>query len=509
MALETRADTVTVNGRTVTRTYDATTRTTTDTTPEGRQSRTVLDSAGRPALFQTGDLTPTELSYDPNGRIDGIARGARVTGMTYDPNTGDLESITDPLNRTVGFIYDDEGRVTTQTLPDGRQIGYGYDDDGNLTSITPPGRPVHDFIYSGTNQQRWYIPPQPDPAMPLPERRTKYAYNVDGQLTRITRPDGQAINFNYDVQTGQLLTQNIPTGQRRYQYDQETGNLHILTAPDGGTITYGYDGALPTGETWAGTVAGSVSRIYDSSFRVDSQSVNAAHTVNFTYDNDDLLTGAGAMTMSRDPVDGLLEATGIGAGTDSTSYDAFGDPNAYTATVNTTDVFDVRYVRDELGRIIEKVETIDDGTGPVTTSYVYDYDTAGRLSDVTRDGTPIAHYEYDSNGNRVPEGDGNPATSTFTEHGGGLLGASYDDQDRLEFYTTIGGGRVDYTYTANGELSSKTLASTGETTSYTYDVLGNLRDVTLPDGTLIESVIDGQNRRIGKKVDGTPVQGFL
>jgi RHS repeat-associated protein len=39
--------------------------------------------------------------------------------------------------------------------------------------------------------------------------------------------------------------------------------------------------------------------------------------------------------------------------------------------------------------------------------------------------------------------------------------------------------------------------------------LGNLRHVELPDGTDIDYVIDGQNRRIGKKEDGTLVQGFL
>jgi RHS repeat-associated protein len=44
---------------------------------------------------------------------------------------------------------------------------------------------------------------------------------------------------------------------------------------------------------------------------------------------------------------------------------------------------------------------------------------------------------------------------------------------------------------------------------YNYDVLGNLISVTLPDGTLIDYVIDGQNRRIGKKVNGTLTQGFL
>ena len=47
------------------------------------------------------------------------------------------------------------------------------------------------------------------------------------------------------------------------------------------------------------------------------------------------------------------------------------------------------------------------------------------------------------------------------------------------------------------------------TTSYDYDAFGNLRHVTLPDGTAIDYLIDGQNRRIGKKVNGAVVEGLL
>lgn len=68
-------------------------------------------------------------------------------------------------------------------------------------------------------------------------------------------------------------------------------------------------------------------------------------------------------------------------------------------------------------------------------------------------------------------------------------------------------GDTKYEYTVNGELLSK--SSTGKITRYEYDVLGNLKSVTLPDGKQIEYVIDGRNRRIGKKVKGTLTQGFL
>jgi len=52
--------------------------------------------------------------------------------------------------------------------------------------------------------------------------------------------------------------------------------------------------------TWSGPITGNVHRDYDNNFRVKSESVNGT-AVNFTYDNDDLLTDAGVMSIGRDP----------------------------------------------------------------------------------------------------------------------------------------------------------------------------------------------------------------
>jgi RHS repeat-associated protein len=150
-------------------------------------------------------------------------------------------------------------------------------------------------------------------------------------------------------------------------------------------------------------------------------------------------------------------------------------------------VYAITYTRDQLGRITQRVETIDGST----TTYGYVYDLAGRLAEVQQNGSTSASYTYDSNGNRLSATIGGTSTS-----------GTYDDQDRMLSY-----GGTTYTYTANGERASKTAG--GETTTYAYDELGNLRAVTLPDGTAIAYLIDGSNRRIGKLVDGTLVQGFL
>ena len=156
------------------------------------------------------------------------------------------------------------------------------------------------------------------------------------------------------------------------------------------------------------------------------------------------------------------------------------------ATVSGATIYKVDpFTRDDLGRIRFKTETI----GGVTQTYEYQYDLGGRLDRVLRDAVLIADYDYDSNGNR-----------TAAPNLVGLAG--YDDQDRLATY-----GANSYTYTDNGELLTKTTPS--GTTTYGYDALGNLSIVVQPDGTLISYVIDGNNRRVGKRIGGVLTQVFL
>src|SRR5439155_5798373 len=124
---------------------------------------------------------------------------------------------------------------------------------------------------------------------------------------------------------------------------------------------------------------------------------NDANTISFGYDNDSLLTSAGSLTITRNAQNGLITGSTLGAVTDSRSYSTFGELSRYTAMTNSATVFDVSYTRDKLGRVTQKVETI----GGVTDTFVYTYDTAGRLTDVTKNSALLSHYSYDSNGNRL------------------------------------------------------------------------------------------------------------
>jgi RHS repeat-associated protein len=473
-------DTETINGRTYTSVFTGASKTYVNTTPVKRKTTTILDSLERISSLQTGALLPIDLSYNAQGRISKIAQGTRTTAVTYDAN-GFLNSISDPLKLASSFTHDADGHLLTTTLPDGRVITYTYDANSNLTSVTPPGKTAHSLSYTAVNLLATYTPPAVSGTGP-----TTYAYNLDRNLTTVTRPDSEIITYGYDS-AGRLSSITTPTETADYSYDATTGNLSTASITGGEAIAYGYNGPLPTSSTWAGTVAGSVSRAYNDNFWVTSESIDSGNTINFTYDNDGLLTKAGSLVITNDPKDGLLKTVDLGSAKDSRTYDTYGELTGYTAKFDATALYILKFTRDADGRITTKVETV----GGKKNTFTYSYDAAGRLTGVKENGASISTYTYDTNSNRLT---GTTSSGTAT--------GTYDAQDRLLTY-----GDASYTYTANGELASMTMGS--QTTTYSYDVLGNLIAATLPNGTKITYVIDAENHRVGKKEGGVLQTGFL
>ncbi|QLI81199.1 RHS repeat-associated core domain-containing protein [Chitinibacter fontanus] len=243
-----------------------------------------------------------------------------------------------------------------------------------------------------------------------------------------------------------------------------------------------YDGALPKTITIAGPVPGNVGITYDNFFRVQQLGINGQNT-SYGYDNDGLLTQAGALTLNRDANNGLLTGTTLDNIKTEQEYDKFGLLKRLTAKLGSTVLFSETFTRDKLGRVEEKTTT----TGGPLSTYRYAYDASGRLSDVFKNGALQNHYEYDANGNRTLA-DG--------------IAASYDAQDRLKTF-----GTASYGFSANGELQTESTVAGNNT--FSYDVYGNLKQVTLASGGKIDYLVDGQNRRIGKKVNGVLTQGWV
>ena len=217
-----------------------------------------------------------------------------------------LETVTDPMTRVFGLAYDGlTDRVETQTLPappgETREVHYDYDPDGNLASLVPPGQPGHGFTSTPVDLFQQYAPPDLGPG----REDTNYTYDADRQLDFVDRPDGRALDPGYDA-AGRLTTLTIPEGVVQIAYHPTSGHVQTVTAPGSVTLSYGYDGPLLTSQSWTGPVAGTVSRTYDDDLRVATTSVNGTQSVAFQYDNDSLLTQAGALQLTRHAQTGLV-----------------------------------------------------------------------------------------------------------------------------------------------------------------------------------------------------------
>ncbi len=481
LSVQTATTTLALNGNSWTTVFNAAGLTQTVTSPMGRQVTTTLDSAGRPVQIAIPNTAPLSLAYDGHGRLVSTTQGTLTWSASYDA-LGYLASARDGLGNVTSYVNDAVGRPVEQFFPDMRVLATGYDGDSNATSLILPSGNIHDMGYTPVDLLATYSPPSLGAGI----WSTNYAYDLDRRPTLVTRPDGVTIAYGYDT-AGRLASLTLPQGQTTLSYSAATGNLTSIAAYSGEVTAYSFDGFLRTGVGWSGPVSGSLVLGFDSNFRVNAQAVNGI-SLPFGYDADGLMTQAGAMTLSNDPSNGRLTGTAIGSLTDAYAYDSNGLFASYVAQYSGTQIYSESVLRDINGRITQKTEAI----GSATHVWGYTYDVNGRLTEVTMDGHFASSYGYDEDDDR-----------TVFKNASGSVNPTYDAQDRLLTY-----GSTNYAYTANGELAGKTSA-TG-TTSYSYDAVGNLLSVTPPaPGSPVAYVADGENRRVGRLVNGVISQGFL
>ena len=505
LSLESQTDSRSINGKVWSSTFVKSTRTTTKRSPEGKTTSTVLDEFERPSRLERAGILPVEFEYDARGRLAVVRQGPRISRRTYyetnDSRNGYLQNVTNAALETVAMTPDARGRHVLEVYADSNQTAFSWDANNNLVSLIPPGRPAHAHSYNPLNTLESYTPPiLPD----VPTPGSTFTYDADGLPRLTTRPDGLVLERLYDA-GGRLEAITTPNGNYDYQYfgiapcmGCASGKLSRVTSPQGVALDFTYNGPLVTRSTWSGTTSGALSMTYDNNFRVATDTVSAGpanSTIRYGYDGDGLRicaspttcspAGSDALRAVMDPEIARVAQVVLGATTEAHSYNNFGElanlTSRHGSTVLYSEVMDSATApRDALGRITTRVEMT--ATGVATWQYAFD--VRGRLQEVFKNSASVERFTYDASGNRNSR---IAPTATWT--------GVYDDQDRLRSY-----GPFTYNYTANGELRSKTNA--GQTTTYTHDVRGNLVRVDLPNATIIEYVVDGQNRRVGKKRNG-------
>lgn len=457
--------------------YSSGNRTYTFISPVGRYSQQQINTQEQPIFLRQGLLNPITMQYDTRGRPYRVSQGDRVTQFIYGSN-GLVSEIIDPENRSTKFEYDANLRNTKVVTPGNREIFKSYDANGNLIGVTPEDRSEHELSHNLIDLLISYIPP----LLGQDELATSYEYNLDKQLTKISRPNGNDILYVYGNATGLLDQVTTPEGNYNYSY-LSNGQLRQITSADNIRMTYEYTGEIPYRFITSGEVNSDIWFGLNNFFNPSAISING-QLMTLGYDNDQLLTRAGAQTMQYNG-NGLLSLKTLGTISETYNYNQFGEIIEMAATGSP---FQYAVTRDKLGRITEKTESVDGSSE----SYSYRYDIEGRLYQVYKNSQLKSRYSYDRNNNRLQ------ATVD-----GLTKAASYDAQDRLLTY-----GTKSYGYNANGELTSVTDNENGEIKTFSYDSFGNLKLMNTA-GKNIQYVLDGQNRRIGKKVNGFLVQSFV
>lgn len=474
LSLQTLTDTVTVNGtRTFTRTYDAATRTLTETSAEGRQIVTVLDALGRVASHTPASaIAPIVFTYDGQGRIIEERQGSLSLTYGYDV-LNRLTTRTDAAGHVTEFAYDAADRVTTMTLPSGRAYQYGYDANGNRTGVTMPGGQSHALSYTSIDLESSYTPPG----------NSSYAraFNADRELTGMTLPGGRTTSQTYDA-LDRVTGISYPEGNAQFSYaaGDLTDRVSLITNTPGAgpsqDIALTYNGSLITGTTATGASPAQATYAYNNNFlptSMDLTSGTDSVPAALTWDRDGLMTGFGPFTFTRSGPGGAPGAiTADGALSTAYGYDT----NARLASRSQQVAGQARYSMqlsyDAGGRLTGKTETID-GTAR---AYVYTYDLDGQLTEVTRDGVAVERYGYDANGNRTSRQLGAaPAES-----------ASYDSQDRL-----TGRGGVTYQFNSDGFLAQR------GTDTFQYNTRGQLTGAAV-GAQSITYAYDGLGRRVSR-----------
>ena len=477
-------ETVTVNNKSTTLVNNTLQAQKTATSHEGRTITTVYDP--ETLLTESGSvpgLHSTNYAYDIRGRLTSISTNTRQTTFAYNAQ-GFLESVTAPDNHTTTYSYDPVGRITGISRPDDGFVGFTYDKNGNMAVLTNPVDVDHGFGFNNVNRNSFYQTPL--------SRSYSYIYDKDRRLIQTNFPSGKTIINDYVDPTdpndkSRIWQIRTPEGNIDFTYLCGTKVESITKGAE--STTYGYDGKLVTSETISGTLSQSIGYSYNNDFDL-TDSTYAGTTTSYAYDDDGLLTGAGNYTITRNAQNGLPESIAGGALSLSRTFNGYGEVESQNLTVNSLNVASWSLTRDNNGRITDKTETV----AGAASNYVYTYDSMGRLLTVTKDSALVEEYQYDLNGTRTYE------MNSLR----GIAGRnfSYSDEDHL-----LSAGSVTYAYDLDGFLTTKTDGS--EVTNYTYSFRGELLNVILPGGSVIDYLHDPLGRRIAKKVNGTIMEKYL
>jgi RHS repeat-associated protein len=441
-----------------------------------------------------------------------------------------LTGVTDALNRTTNYEYDDFNRLKKIKYPEatagaGRlEENFTYDLAGNLLEKKDQANRITSFCYDSANR----LTTTTDTALNI----TAYEHNARSQLTAVVDAINQRYEFTYDA-LGRVTQNKKGTATMSFVYDG-AGNRSQRTDYNGAITNYSYDALnrlttisyLDTTSaiygydvlsrlTTATNPTGTVTVGYDTRGRVSSVTDVFGQVVSYQYDANSnrtqlSLNGATNATYQYDVIDRLTQLTDNLSLNTTFAYDATNKitsrtlPNGVVSTwdydglnrltrlkhakgANT--LLDLQYQFNAVNNITQMTDA---------GAHNYSYDTLDRLTTATHPNQSNESYTLDDVGNRTASHQGSSYsyqtynrlvsanTSTFgydtngnlisKTDGNGNWTYAWDYENRLKQAALSGGVTVTYSYDALGRRTQR-LSTVSGTTRFVYDGADVIRDL--------------------------------
>ncbi|WP_203748848.1 RHS repeat-associated core domain-containing protein [Cellulomonas chitinilytica] len=463
--------------------------------PEAFTSRTRYDTEGRPVATTDALGRTTTTRYDAMSRPTRVVDPSGAISRTRYDILGRVRSVTDPTGAITRYAYDAAGDMVRRTDALGHVTSYEYDAAGREVRQSDPLGHVTTTVYDPAGRVVQVVKPSGNTTDTAGDGTTDLAYDAAGRLTTMSFSDATP-DYTYVYSPGGRTLRaarslaGTETFAESYTYDY-LGHISTATRSGyaAGKTTYGF------------TFAGRLSRV---------RWPNGTE-LRYGYNDAGLLAstqpygiGLNAVDYRYDALGNVTAVTRQGSSpvTTTSTYDAASQLTSLTHSIGGAPALSYTIDRDAR-RLPTQVHTTR-GDSAVDTG-VFGYDQAGRLSTECYPTTgttcassdPQKAYTYDAVGNRTA------LTSTSSVDGATSTSATeytYNAADQLTSQRTDAGPEISSTWTVDGQLASST--DPDGTRTMSYDLAGELTQLTLETGDKVGYEVDTSGNRITRTWNG-------
>ena len=465
--------------------YDALDRMVKETDPTGNFSTYGYDEVSNLIRIVDKRGFATSYEYDALDRLIKITDSLGNAELFKYDERGNLVAFTDKRGHKIEYSYDEMMGLITVKDSNGSLGEYNYDEIGNLISAKDPLGNETTYSYDELNRLKRITNPLGD--------YTEFSYDGEGNVEEIKDFRGLVTEFNYDALNRLVSVEDSQGNTLKYEYNA-VDNIISITDPLNRNITFHYDRfgniinvTSPLGNT--------TEFAYDSNGNTISRTDAQGRVTNYTYDKLNrrvkIEYPRGSRTFSYDADGNILRAANDEMGINYSITLTYNALNRLTSAAANFDNFSktLNYTYDATGNVIsmtdsderdlimeyeffDKLTEITDSFDNVTS---ISYDQSGRVDSITYPNGIKASYSYDKGGNVM---------KLYYHYSNGTLARFYDyehDENSNIVEMSTDEGTTSYVYDSLNQLTNVTYPAGWE--NFAYDAAGNIIERATESGT--------------------------